>query len=117
MPKTEDNKFIPATFKTRPVHVQDSSPDSALPITYKNFDLKLYSVVHANSNVKVTTLVLCTFVQVSCKCVIHATLRIQVSCVCVGGGGGANSVDPDKMAHYELPHLNLQCLLIQLFSF
>ena len=34
-----------------------------------------------------------------------------------GGGGGANSADPDNMAHYELPHLNLHCLLIQLLSF
>ena len=29
---------------TRPVPVQDSSPDSVLPITYKNFDVKLKSV-------------------------------------------------------------------------
>ena len=31
-------------------------------------------------------------------------------------GVGADSVDPDEAAHDELPHLDLQCLLIQLFS-
>ena len=28
-----------------------------------------------------------------------------------------NSVDPDEVAHYEPPHLNLPCLQVQLFSF
>ena len=27
----------------------------------------------------------------------------------------ANSEDPDEVAHYEPPHLNLRCLQIQLF--
>ena len=27
----------------------------------------------------------------------------------------ANTVDPDEMAHYELSHLEVQCLQIQLF--
>ena len=27
---------------------------------------------------------------------------------------GANTVDPDETAHYETPHLDLQCLQIQL---
>ena len=30
---------------------------------------------------------------------------------------GQNSVDPEVTAHYELPHLNICCLQIQLFSF
>ena len=29
----------------------------------------------------------------------------------------ANSVDPDEVAHYESPCLNLHCFQIQLFSF
>ena len=28
----------------------------------------------------------------------------------------ANSVDPDEAAHYELPHLDLHCLQIEIFS-
>ena len=28
-----------------------------------------------------------------------------------------NSVDPDEVAHYEPPHLDLHCFQIQLFSF
>ena len=32
-------------------------------------------------------------------------------------GLGANSVDPDEVAHYEPPHLDLCCLQMQLFSF
>ena len=28
----------------------------------------------------------------------------------------ANSLDLDEVAHYELPHQNLRCLQIQLFS-
>ena len=28
----------------------------------------------------------------------------------------ANSVDPDEVAHYDPPHLNLRCLQLQLFS-
>ena len=29
----------------------------------------------------------------------------------------ANRIDSDEAAHHELPHLNLHCLQIQLFSF
>ena len=29
----------------------------------------------------------------------------------------ANGIDPDEAAHYELPHLGLPCLKIQLISF
>ena len=29
----------------------------------------------------------------------------------------SNNVDPDEVAHYEPPHLDLHCLPIQLFSF
>ena len=38
----------------------------------------------------------------------YVTLRIQRQY--------ANSVDPDEAAHYELPHLDLRCLQMQIFS-
>ena len=45
------------------------------------------------------------------KMVYHSDILLRIQRL------EANSVDPDKAVHYEMPHQDLCCLLVQLYSF